>query len=541
MAKSTIQGNRGIIVFDESDFATGLAPQGQFSTTTVKQTSIAGMAGLTAIDPYRNIGILQPGMAPTNATNVSSLSGQVLAAVFSPASNSLLYGIDVGGKFQEINFISNTVTNAGVFPHTIAGTSPVGQDCIIYQHNSGGTTTQVYSAFYSYYNNANWDIGALVNMTGTPDDDFMSTVPATPLDITSGDGDSAYQRTSPHTMCVGTDDILYIGSGRYIHAYDGGTGANGTFQSQVFTLPAGFKVQGMVAYDDFLYIAGNYGSTTISTGNPVGGSSVVYVWDYLSQDVTQIIPINEPFVSSIFIWRGAPAVTCYGARERNGFVKIKRIVGNQAKRVADIPSGTNPVFRGIDSRQDMLYMNIGGQVVTIGDKFTGEGYNINYIGFASVTQNSGWIYNLQTDATQPALILSSSNGSSHAFSKLVGGYSTSNCITQFYEPNFPPLKQGRVMRVTVYYFQVVAQNVLNPEFSLNLFTDYGTSSALVAASQSLASPLIKKYEQKTSGAPLPFFTSVALQCIWASGGSTAPAAHQISKAIVEFELEDFTT
>lgn len=548
MAKSTIQGNRGVIIFDETDFCGGLAPQGAFSSATVKQTNQSGMATLVAIDPFRNSGILQPGMSPESATNPTALAGALLAGAFDPTTNTLLYGVDAGGRFQQIDYVNNTITNAGSFPHTITGTNPVGQDCIIYQHNS--SSAQVYSVFYSYYNNTNWNIGALVNMTGVPNDVFMSSIPANPLDIASpspADGQSIYQRTASHPMCIGSDAVLYIGSGRYIHAYDGNDGtANGTFISQVLTLPAGFNVQGMVKYNDTLLIAGNYGTASLSGGAQVGGSSAVYIWDYLTIDSNQIIPLNDPYVSSIFIWRGGPAVITYGPKERNGYIKIKRIVGNQAQRVADLPpisapGASNPVLRGVDPRQNTLYINVAGQVITIGNKFTGEGYDINYLGFASVAQNSGWIYNLQTDSAIPSLVLSSSNGTTHTFSRLFGGYSTSNCFTQFYEPSFPPLKQGRALRVTVYYFQEVITSNQNPLFTMSLYTDYGTQTTLISGSQSLASPLIKKYEESNTGTPLPFFSSLGLQFVWASGGSNASATHQISKVIVEFELEDFTT
>lgn len=601
MAKHTRQGNLGYIIFDESDFGGGLVPQGQFSSTSIKQTKYQGMAGLAGIDPFRNIGILQPGMAPVNATNATTaLAGEVIAGVFDTSSNSQIYGLDIGGRLQQINFITNTISTGGTFPHTITGSSPVGQDAIVYQHNSGSTTTQVYSVFYSYYNTTDWNVGALVNMTGTPDDDFMSTVPTQPsglgtvdtngtttlagtgtkfleelnvgdtilvsgetvrtiatitsntsLTVTAAFSTSASglsftyfpnaERTSPHPMCVGADGILYIGSGRYLHAYDGATGTNGTFIPRILTFSAGIQIQGMVKYNDFLYIMVNYASSTITGGIPTAGSSAVYIWNYLDEVVTQIIPINEPYASSIFIWRGMPTVTAYGAIERNGYVKIKHLVGNQAQKVADLPSSTSPVLRGIDSRQDTLYLNIGGQIISVGDRFSlgQNNYDINYIGYATFLNNSGWIYNLQTSSTTPAILVSSAQSTNYAFSKLTGGYATSSAITQFYEPDFPVLKWGRVKSISVYFYQPVLLSVSNPAFTLLLYTDYGSSTQIISGSQSLAAPLIKKYLEDTSNNPLPFFTSVGLQFIWASGGSSASATHQISKVIVEYELEEY--
>ncbi len=597
MAKHSRQGDTGYIIFDESDFSGGLVPQGQFGSASIKQTTYSGMAGLSAVDPFRNIGIMQPGMEPVNATNAATaLAGEVLAVAFATNSNSLLYGVDIGGRVQQINFVTNTVTT-GSFPYTITGTSPHGQDAILYQHNTS-SSVQVNSFFYSYYNNTNWNVGALVNQTGVPDDDYMSTVPTQPTGtgtvttngtttlagsgtlfleqlnigdtiVVSGEtvrtiatitsntsltvtaafstssGSLTYtyfpnaQISDPHPMCIGSEGILYIGSGRYLHAYDGATGATGTFIPRVLTFSPGFQIQGMVKYDDFMYILVNYATSTIAGGIPTAGSSAVYIWNYQDEVVTKVIPVNEPYASSIFIWRGIPTVTAYGAIERNGYVKVKHLIGNQAKRVIDIPSSTSPVLRGIDSRQDTLYMNIGGLIITIGDRFSGEGYAINYIGYASANTNSGWIYNLQTTASIPAILISSAQSTSYSFSKLTGGYASANAFTQFYEPDFPMRKWGRVKSITIYYFQTFAFSAANPAFSLNLYTDYGTSTTIISQIESLASPLVKKYLTDSSGSPLPTFTSVGLQFIWADGSSTSPNAHQVSKVIVEYELKEF--
>lgn len=540
----------GIIIFDETDLCGGIVPQGSFIGQSIKQTNYTGMAASTATDPFRNIGILQAGMSPINFTGATTLlTGPIIAAVFDTANNSsLLYGIDTGGgdgsgisaKFHQINFGIDTITNAGAFPHTITGTDTIGQDMIIYNHNSGGATTQVYSAFYSYYNDANWDIGALVNMTGTPNDDFMSTVPANPLDITSGDGNSVYQRTFPHSMCVGSDGILYIGSERYIHAYDGATGSDGTFQSKVLTLPAGIQIQGMIKYSDSLYIAVNYAPSSISSGTlPVGGTSAIYIWNYLDELVTQIIPVNEPYVSSIFIWRGNPCVTAYGPIEKNGYIKVKAITGNQVQTVVDLPSAVNPVFRGIDSRQNTLYLNIGGKIVTIGNRFTGTGFDINYLGYATFQNVSGWIYNNQVSSAIPSILISSAETINYAFSKLSGGWTQSFARTQMYEPDFPSLKYGKIKYITVYFFDEVIQAGSNTAFSLNLITESIAATPIINASQSLTSPLIKKYLYYASGSNLPSFINLGFLFVWNGGGSTTTGSHKISKVIVDYDLLEY--
>ncbi len=88
--------------------------------------------------------------------------------------------------------------------------------------------------------NTDWDVGCYESFT-TFDDDFMSTDPTTPLGTTAADLTGGL--LLPHPLEIGADDVLYMGSGRYLHGYDGGgSGSNGNFLSQLLTLPAGFII-----------------------------------------------------------------------------------------------------------------------------------------------------------------------------------------------------------------------------------------------------------------------------------------------------------
>ena len=92
----------------------------------------------------------------------------------------------------------------------------------------------------------------------------MSTAAASPLagtDLTDGQG-------KEHPMCVGDDDLLYIGSGRYLHGYDGQVGTEGTFYAKVLTLPVNYVITSMVNYNGFLVIFAHNGAAT-STGYSV--------------------------------------------------------------------------------------------------------------------------------------------------------------------------------------------------------------------------------------------------------------------------------
>ena len=75
---------------------------------------------------------------------------------------------------------------------------------------------------------------------------------------------SQVEKTSPHPMMVGDDDILYIGSGNYVHAYDGATGANGTFIQRFSLSPAGFVVKSFAKIENYQSFSLYYNNTNSS-------------------------------------------------------------------------------------------------------------------------------------------------------------------------------------------------------------------------------------------------------------------------------------
>jgi len=530
----------GIIVWDANDWAAGLSTGvGQGGTPIIKSNK--QNRTLSNIDPFRSHGFVAPGAFPAEATNSNILGGAIVAGVVS-SNYTTVYGIDTGGKIHSYNQTTNTLLNSGGFPRTIAGTSPVGQDCIIYKHNSGSLTTQVFSLFYSYYNNANWDVGAYVNLT-TFDDDFMSSVPTTPLDITSGDGDSTQQRTSPHIMCIGADDILYIGSGRYIHAYDGATGINGTFYSQVLSLPQGFVVTGLVKYDDQLLICGNY--FTADAGSAASsGDALVYVWDYNTLDIVKVVPLKDFNVASMFIWRGQPFVITYGSIESRGQMRLKQIVGNAANKITDFNQSVVPVFRGVDSSNQVLYVNCGGNIVTVGSVLTDDGYEVNNITSMATSGGSGW-FKIIPDNNLTYIASCSDGATSYKLSKYVPvastGYQTGTYRSGFTDPIFAPGKMGRVKSVVVEYKSTVTpENSKN--FILQLSTDFNQTLTTILIQTGVTGTLTKRYlvtdrpdNTALDGQPLPSFQNIALTMVWQNGLSSYIDYTMVSRVTVEYE------
>lgn len=536
----------GVITYDSADWRAGLAPQGIFTTNPfIKYVGVNGFANTSRIDPFQKYGTLSPGKAPSaNATNNAQLTSAISALELTDNSTSL--GVDVGGKIHQINTGATTpvISTTSPFPHTITGTSPVGQDGILYRHNYNSAS--VVSFFYSYYNNANWNIGAYEVVAGTFDgtDDFMSVRPATPLDITSGDGDDTTQRTAPHPMEIGADGILYIGSGRYLHAYDGNTGSTyGTFYSKVLTLPQGTQIVAIKKFKDIFLIACNYYSNgTATSGGASGtGKALLYTWDYTSLDITDVTDLEDFYVSALFIWKGSPTVITSGTVERNGKNKVKVISGNSVDKVADY-DGTIPNNRGIVVLNEVIYTNSGGQIITIGDRFKKDTYPVNHISdFSGVGYSGVLAYNEIMTCFMGSSATSA--GTTPVFNNINNGLASGSCRVPLYYPDFPTGKIGRIKYVYVEYYKPLTAGGTNGNFSLVLNTDLGSGSyTLIANKSSVTIPLINRISRTTSNliinANNASFTCFDLLMSWVA--STNGDSPTISSISVEYELLEVT-
>jgi hypothetical protein len=228
------------IVWDREDFMAGLVPD----FTNGVCFGAKGAAYMESFNPlsWSPPGIAYPGFLATSLSGVTAgpVPDAVLvdAAVDDTGTNGYALG---GNKLHQITTGFTVLNTAGSWPHTIAGagvhaahntfTGVLGS---VVQYNVSGLPR----TFYSYGDNIDWDVGT-VTPGGTFDDDFMTSVPTTPLgttaaDLTDGQG-------KPHPLYPAADGILYEGSGRFVHSYDG---PNNTFYSRVLDLPIGYDITG---------------------------------------------------------------------------------------------------------------------------------------------------------------------------------------------------------------------------------------------------------------------------------------------------------
>jgi hypothetical protein len=362
------------ITYDHNDWLSGLnqqygTPLGGSLYNKIIGNSIASMRSVT---PFRFLGFLSPSVNQASLDALGQTDSLVKKAVVRYFSGSAYQiGILAGGKL--IKFNNNATFAATNFPKTIAHgahTTFVGQDIVNYQANLGGVSTLM--TFYSFYDATDWDVGVMSDTTATFDDDFMSTVPATPLaDDWGGDADAdylTYGRGKPIPMEVGEDDILYMGSGRYVHAYDGNTGTNGTFSGAVLTLPPSYTITCFAKISGYLVIFAHNAGSSIDVFQ---AEAKAFFYNYVDSDPTYIFDLNDNYVSEAFEYQGS--VGCFtSGRITDVSLQRKsklRIFDGKQFEVKQEFNATLPIRGGVSVNDDEVLWNSAGQLHSWNNKY----------------------------------------------------------------------------------------------------------------------------------------------------------------------------
>jgi hypothetical protein len=230
-------------------------------------------------------GYLTAGPAPilvsTTPTDVSAMvENQINIA-------NEVYFIDktADAKIHKYNIGSGNLSSSGVWPHTIYSTgSTRGEDVKIYPV---GTTPYL---FYSYngYSTTQGQVGRY-DLSSTFDDDFLAKEPT---------GANSIQDEYPHPMLEwGTSGYLYIADGRYLHQFDGQTGANGTFTHRKFALPFGYIITSLFDAEGFIGMTAVYYPKALTIGASwsidYAQGSAVFFWDGVSNSFNKKVPVED--------------------------------------------------------------------------------------------------------------------------------------------------------------------------------------------------------------------------------------------------------
>jgi len=516
---STIQKNK--IIWSAEDWLGGFDQ----TSATVYNKKGHVVAGAQRIDPFRAFGYIGPGFDPVDATNQSSVTGTILNGVVNGAN---AYCITADGKVQKLGTLSGTVvvSTTSPFPHTISDghATYVGSDIVNYYANISSTSTLL--AFFSFRDGTDWNVGIYNYGSDSFDDDFMSSVPASPLAspyLTGG-------KDAPHPMIVGDDDILYIGDRNFVHAFDGSTGADGTFYPAVLTLPQGWTITCFAKTNDFKLGIGAY-YTSSQTGSTFNlGQAKVYTWDYLSLDPTYIYNLNDNYISELVNWRGTLAAFTQGRQgiSEPNLNKVQVLNGAQFSVLTSYQSGSTPCRGGVDIINDDIIWNSGGKVYTYAKIPKTENYILNSP-FGGPNNSSGMCKIFSSTLN---VIFSSGTGTGVGlvFARVGTFASGATLNTDVAYPFTNERMKGRIESVT-FKFMEATTDATGSQITIASIKDKATSATIINSVAVVGEQEIRYLNDDNS--PLGDFTSLSFEVLWIPGiiNTKCPLIESI---IVEF-------
>lgn len=528
----------GRIIFDADDFLEGLNLQYDAPSSPAQRIG-NGFASATGLNPYRFLGYASPGFFANDCTNVSQVAAYIRNGV---PNGTYAYLIGSGALLHQLNVqtATPTLTSDATWPHTITHgghTSIAGEDIVIYNANIGGTSAA--RLFYSWNDNTDWNVGTY-DFAATFDDDFMTTVPAGTLLSGATTPTLASGAGKPHPLTVGSDDILYMGDQNYVHAYDGNTGANGTFTAAVLTLPLGFTITSFARTSNFLmifaYRAQNAG--TVSTlGGFYYGETRCYAWDYISLDPTYVYTIDDNYVSEAFEYQGTVGCFTRGRTldlantDRNNRVQIFN--GAYFEPLFTFSATAVPGRGGVNIIDRAIQWNSNGDIFQYGSNYPGLPVGLQKIGKVTNGVSAGVLKSF----TSRDLYISAGAGAGLGMEYLRTGsyYDQASFNTVLAQPDFPQGNYGRVKRVKI-AFAKTNTSTLSASISVSLYSDgFDTTSSIINAVSTINSTnLVKEYMYTDGGAELPVFNALQLQVNWNSATGTGQAPI-IKNVEIEYE------
>lgn len=502
------------IIFGPEDWLAGLDQVGELGTSG--RISGHGLANEQRIDTLRQPGLLSPGFKPNDAANISSVTGTILNGV---VNSSIAYGITFDGKVQKMTTLAGAVAinTTSPFPHAIAHgahASHVGSDIAVY------FAAAVKKVFYSFYDATDWDVGVYDPVADSFDDDFMSTVPATPLADNWGGVSTADYLTGgqglPHPLCVGDDDVLYIGSGRFLHAYDGQEGTNGTFYGAVLTLPVGWVITAMAKRRDKTLAIAAYKTDGTAGSDYYRGEAKVFMWDYRSLDPFDIYDLHDNYVSELFSWRGTLACFTQGVERLtdNNQNKLKILNGNDFETLLTYTLGSVPCRGGVEVLDDDLLWNAGTYFYQYGRPLGSKEWSLG----SPLGTGSGNPGMCRVFANNKNIIYSTGQGVGAGCVYARNGYNSSAVAdSKVAYLEVPPEYRGRLLECTVYFYKPV---IVTTGLHFSLTTSLDDTVSAIVFNDVTTTGIIKVARKNFDGSPLGDFVRLQIEALWGAGDAS---------------------
>lgn len=526
------------IIFDRTDWLGTLHSRFNSGPTDVPLLEGGKLSYALGFHPYRAFGIASPGFLPTSVTNASVVTGSAMRKIVMAAEVSTYFGYGINsGELLFQMATSGTLTSTATWPHSIvsASGSEEGSSVCTYSGKIGGT--RALRLYYSYSaagagaGDPQWNVGVYSLDGATFDDDFMSTAPATPLVSTVAGGGVA---SHPHPMIVGDDDILYIGDGNLLHAYDGANAADneGKFFASVLTLPATFQITGFAKYQKNLCIFGYFNLTTPAVTAGVSIDSFnrtearAYFWDYLALDPWDSKTLNDNYVSGAFEYKGTVGCFTQGRKIvplNPQFSKMLLFNGAEFEPVATFDTNV-PNEGAVEILGDTISFVSGGSIYMYGSPYPSEApAGLNRVGKGNGSGNGG-ICTLSTTIQ----VVSTGTTTSGGLDTVNSGFCTALVTTGSASPVFDEGKLGNVKSVKV-YFASTNSATGSQSFDLFLISDLAAQTQVISGTTVItASTQVLTLYETIAGASMPNFTDLGIILQWSGGtGTNAPRVERV--------------
>lgn len=518
----SLSGNNKII-FNETDFLACLNTQYVTSTSAVPGAKMTNkLATAQGFNPYRYLGYAAPGYEAADVTNEGDVNDKILNGVIGyESSTAYAYMVTLGNEFHQMSLGSSpSVSNTGVWPHSITGTGAItGSDVINY--NIDGSNY----IFYSWKDSsAAWNVGKY-DLDGTTfDDDWFTTVPTTGTFTTTGN-------LAPHPMVIGDDDILYIGDANKLHAYDG---PNDTVSQAVLTLPSGYRITSFAKTGIYLVVFAYYDQrNSVLSSSTVLSTSKAFFWNMLDLDPDSVIDLDDNLVSEAFNHRGTIGCFTQGTRTSFDAQRLSRlkIFDGQTFNTVQEFIGNAPLHGGVSVVGDVIQWNSDGLMHQYGSPFEGMPIGLNKLTQGTSTgssTSSGMCKTFDADG----IYMSDYTGSVQGIKRYKTNFiSSANFTTSLAEPLFPEGKTGQVKSVTVAFAKTASGG---RSLALYLKSNTGLVQFISGLIAITSSELVQKFESPISGSEWGKFDELALVAAWTTGQGETDAP-VIKRVIVEYQ------
>lgn len=527
MPKINFTKEGGTIVYDFEDWIGG---QDDSSAGSDRRKLGHGLALADQVDPLRRLGYISPSGLPADVTNITSITAYLRNGVISGDSAYIVSGGTL--LHQLTNLATGTITNAGAWPHTMnnggAWTVPVGDD--ICNYYTGTTLRTFYSLSYSEGGTAKWNVGIYNQVAATFDDDFMSTVPATPLAAPYLAGGAGF----PHPLSVGDDDVLYIGDRNFVHAYDGQLDK---FYPAVLTLPTGLIITSFAKRKDRKLMISAYFSPSAGASTFNLGSAKCWQWNYLDLDPDYAYDLHDNYVSETFNWNGTIACFTSGrktATQRGNF-KLQALINDEFQVLQTYTTGSLPIRGGVDVVEQDIYWNSAGKIYyyaqipgsskfTFGNLFGNENSTSGMLKLFTSLFNIHFSDGASTSSGLRYMGITDYNLSGIAYGKVA-------------YPIWPIRKRGRLKQVDIDFMETVPVGD-GRYFQLNTQLDSDGGQVTVQQIQAVTNIRLQISDYRNDGTVLGDFSALQPQLIWSSGvGANAKGAcPTVDKIIYSFDF-----